>query len=244
MTLSVALSTFRSPLLAQKPDLLVAAASDLSNLAEPLAAAFPQANVKFSFGSSGMLAQQIEAGAPFDVFLSANEKFVEQLVIKGKIDREDVQVYATGRLGLWSKSSAIRSLEDLTRFSALRLAIANPQHAPYGAAARQLLEKTGLWNRLKDGVVLGENVRQALQFAESGNVDATITAWSLVHDKGGILLPGNLHDTIRQVGAEIKRSKQRKLARRFVEFLSGPEGRKLLSENGFIVASYSPSLKR
>jgi molybdate transport system substrate-binding protein len=242
--MSVALSTFQSASFAQKPELLVAAASDLSHLAEPLAQAFPQINLKFTFGSSGMLAQQIEAGAPFDVFLSANEKFIEQLVTTGKIDREDVQVYATGRLALWSKSSAIKSLEDLNRFSALRLSIANPLHAPYGMAAQQLLEKTGLWERLKPGLVLGENVRQALQFAESGNVDAVITAWSLVHDRGGILLPGNLHQPIRQVGAEVKRSKQRKLARRFVEFLSGPDGRKLLSEHGFIVSSYAPTLKR
>lgn len=191
-----------------------------------------------------MLARQIENGAPFDVFLSANEQFVMDLAQKGKIVKEDVQIYATGRIALWSKSGQIQSLEDLPKFKTVRLAIANPAIAPYGLAARQLLEKTGLWAKIGGDVVFSENVRQALQFAESGNVDAAIVAWSLVHDKGGVILPGDFHDPIRQVGAQIRKSKQRKAGRRFMDYLTGPEGKKLLSEHGLFVPTYTPSLKR
>lgn len=191
-----------------------------------------------------MLSRQIAAGAPFDVFLSANESFVNDLVKAGKIERDDVQIYATGRVAMWSKSGAFQSLEDFGKFATVRVAIANPSHAPYGAAARQALEKAGLWARLEPNVVLAENVRQALQFAESGNVDLCLTAWSLVHDKNGVLLPAELHSPIRQVGAEIRRSKQRKLARQFVEFLMSADGKRILAANGLIVSSYAPSLKR
>ncbi len=244
LTFSLLLSTFQSALFGQKPELLIAAASDLAGLAEPLQAAFPQANLKFSFGSSGMLAQQIEAGAPFDVYLSANEGFVMDLVAKKKIMKEDVLIYASGRLGLWSKSGAIRSFQDFGKFSKLKISIANPQHAPYGVAAKAALVKAGLWEKLEPDIVLAENVRQAFQFAESGNVDATLTAWSLVHDKDGILVPGELHDPIRQVGAELAKSKQRKLGRKFMEFLTSPDGRKVLTEHGLFVPTYFPSLKK
>ncbi len=246
--MSLLLSTFSSVVLAQdsksRPEILIAAAADLSNLAEPLQAGFPAAKLTFSFGSSGMLARQIENGAPFDVFLSANEAYVMPLVQKGRINAEDVQIYAVGRLGLWSKSGAVRSVEDLGKFAKVTVAIANPQHAPYGLAARQALEKTGWWAKLEPGIVYAENVRQALQFAESGNADVTVTAWSMVHDKGGHLLDGALHAPIRQVGAELRRTKQRKLARQFMEYLTSPAGRKVLSDGGLFVPTYAPSLKR
>lgn len=191
-----------------------------------------------------MLSRQIENGAPFDVFLSANESFVMDLVAKGKILKEDVQIYANGRLGLWSKSGQFKSFEDFRRFGQVKLAIANPEHAPYGLAARQALEKSGWWATLRPNVVLAENVRQALQFAQSGNVDAAITAWSLVYDSDGQLVPGELHAPIRQVGAEIRKSKQRKLARKFIDFLISPQGRELLAANGLFFSTYTPTLQR
>ncbi len=237
------LSTFQSPLLAQKPVLVIAAAADLAPLAEPLQAAFPEADLKFSFGSSGLLARQIESGAPFDVFLSASEAFLEDLARKGRVNREDILIYALGRLGLWSKSGTIRSFEDFFRFETFRLAIANPQHAPYGRAARQTLEKARIWERLEPQIVLAENVRQAMQFAESGNVDAVLTSWTLVHRRDGILVPGDLHAPIQQAGAELRKSKQRKTGRRFMEFLTAPAGRKVLTEYGLFVPAYAPSLR-
>lgn len=226
------------------PRLTIAAAADLSALAEPLRQAFPEADLVFSFGSSGMLSRQIEAGAPFDVFLSANEAYVMKLVEKGKILKDDVTFYANGRLGVWSKSGNIQSLEDFGKFDRLTIAIANPQHAPYGVAAKEALENAGLWERYQSGVVFAENVRQAVQFAESGNADVTVAAWSLLLNRGASLVPGNLHSPIRQIGAEIRGSKQRQLGRKFMMLLTSAEGKKLLLENGFFLPAYTPSLKR
>lgn len=242
----VGLLVLGGTLAAQKPrpKLTVAAAADLSPLAAPLQSAFPEAELVFSFGSSGMLARQIEAGAPFDVFLSANSAYVEELVVRGKISRDDVAFYANGRLGVWSKSGNILSLDDFSKFSRLTIAIANPQHAPYGMAAKQALEKTGLWARHEQGIVYAENVRQAVQFAESGNADVTVAAWSLLRDRGASLVPGDLHAPIRQVGGCIRSSKQRKLALRFLDLLTSPDGRRLLTDNGFFLPAYAPSLKR
>lgn len=244
---SLLLSTFTSATFgqkAEKPELLIAAASDMANLGDALQEGFSQANLKFSFGSSGMLARQIEAGAPYDVYLSANEDFVLDLAKKGKIRKEDILIYATGRLGLWSKSGTIQDFRDFNKFERVKIAIANPQHAPYGMAAKESLVKAGLWEKLEKDVVFAENVRQTMQFAESGNVDATLTAWSLVFDKEGILVPGELHRPIRQVGAELSKSKQRKLGRQFMEFLTSQAGRKILLEHGLFVPAYAPSLKK
>lgn len=227
-----------------RPKLTIAAAADLSALAGPLQQAFPEAELVFSFGSSGMLARQIEAGAPFDVFLSANVGYVEGLVTKGKVLRDDMTFYANGRLGVWSKSGNIQTLEDFGKFSRLTIAIANPQHAPYGVAAKQALEKSGIWERHQSRVVYAENVRQAFQFAESGNVDVTVTAWSLLYDREASLVPGDLHTPIRQVGAVIRSTKQRKLAWKFMDFLTSAEGKRILVDRGFFLPTYAPSLKR
>lgn len=248
--LSLLLSSLSAFLLAQPPELLIAAASDLSNLQAPLEQAFgAHAKLTFTFGSSGMLSRQIENGAPFDVFLSANEGFMANLVAKGKVDQDAVKVYALGRLGMWSKSeAAFRTFADLLKFSRLKIAIANPQHAPYGMAAEQTLRKAKLWDRLKDKIVLAENVRQAFQFAETGNADVCLTAWSLVYDKNAVLVPYDAHEPIRQVGAEIKKKgkegrKTEQLAREFLEFLTSPAGRELLATRGFFLPPPPPSLK-
>ncbi len=184
-------------------------------------------------GSSGILARQIEQGAPYDVYLSANESYVEGLVTAGKLARDSVRVYALGRLGIWSRDGRFRDLDDLTSERVLHIALANPAHAPYGVAAREALRKLNLWPELEPKVVYGENVRQALQYAESGNADAAVTAWSLVFNRGGVLVPAELHAPIRQSGGVATASRRPVAARRFLEFLRGPEGRKLLESNGF-----------
>jgi molybdate transport system substrate-binding protein len=238
--LAVALQAAEKP----RPKLTIAAAADLFVLAEPLQEAFPDAELVFSFNSSGMLARQIEAGAPFDVFLSANREYVEQLVARGKALRDDVTFYANGRLGIWSKSGNIQTLDDFGKFSQLTIAIANPQHAPYGIAARQLLEKSGLWQRHQPGVVYAANVRQAVQFVESGNADVTIAAWSLLYDRDATLAPGDLHAPIQQVGVIVRGTKQRRLAQKFMDLLTSAEGRRILTSRGFFLPAYAPSLKR
>jgi molybdate transport system substrate-binding protein len=216
-------------------DLLVAAASDLAPLSDALARAFTAQHVTFSLASSGSLKQQIENGGPFDVFLSANDQYVKDLAATGHVDPSTVIVYATGRLALWSRDGSVQSLDDLKRPAVKHLSIPNPEHAPYGVAAKQALENRGLWKLVEPKIVYGENVRQALQFAESGNADAVITSWTLLKGRG-ILLPDSWHAPIRQSGAVVKSSAQPAAAREFLNFLESKEGRKILESGGLTPA--------
>ncbi|MGE5571292.1 MAG: molybdate ABC transporter substrate-binding protein [Rhodospirillales bacterium] len=225
-----------APAFSQAKSLLVAAAADLATAGPPLAQAFERAagiRVQFVFGASGMLARQIENGAPYDVYLSANEPFVADLARSGRVEAGTVRVYALGRLGLWSRRRSFSSLDELRDASFRHVAIANPVHAPYGAAAKQALEnKGGLWKELEPRIVYGENVRQALQYAESGNAEAVITSWSLVFDRGALLLPETLHAPIRQSGGMVASTKNAAGARAFLDFLGSPQGRAILKEHG------------
>lgn len=216
-------------------ELIVAAASDLAPLQAPLKASFHRVSgqtLRFTIGSSGELARQIRSGAPYDVFLSANEQYVKDLSAAGFLDPTSVTVYAHGRVALWSKTGKYKTLNDLLRPEALHIAIANPKFAPYGVAARQVLENRGLWKRLEPKIVYGENIRETFQYAESGNADAALVAWSLVHDRGGILLPAAWHAPINQAGGVVARSSEKSVAKRFLEFLTGPEGSKILAAHG------------
>ena len=205
-------------------DITVAAASDLA----PLESAIKQGygpGVRFSFGSSGSLLRQIENGAPFDVFLSANELYIDEGIRKGVLTGPP-RLYATGNVAIWSKSGRYRSLDQLRDPKILHIAIANPAYAPYGAAAKQALEKAGLWQHLQPKIVLGENVRQALQYAESGNADVALVSWSLVHDRGGVLVNGS---SVKQVGAVVKANPD---ASKFLDWLTGPAGQAILKSHG------------
>src|SRR5580658_3531276 len=209
-------------------DLLIAAASDLAPIAPKLEKAYPE-KIRFTLASSGSLKQQIENGAPFDVFLSANEQYVKDLAAAGLVT--DTTNYAIGRIALWSPNGSVTSLADLKKNTVIHLAIPNPQHAPYGVAARQALESQGVWKDVEPKIVYGENVRQALQFAESGNVDAVITSWTLLIGKG-TLLPAEWHAPIRQTGAILKSSGHQEEARKFLKFLLSPETQKILNNGG------------
>jgi molybdate transport system substrate-binding protein len=211
---------------ARATDLLIAAASDLAPIAPKLEQAYKE-KIRFTLGSSGSLKQQIENGAPFDVFLSANEKYVQDL--GGLVT--DSTVYAIGRIALWSPNGSVTALADLKKPGVIHLSIPNPQHAPYGVAAKEALESRGLWNDVEPKIVYGENVRQALQFAESGNVEAVITSWTLLIGKG-TLLPAEWHSPIRQTAAILKSSGQKDAARRFLKFLLSPGGQKILNDGG------------
>jgi molybdate transport system substrate-binding protein len=216
--------------------LIVGAASDLAPLETALRNGFRKQagmDARFVFGSSGMLARQIEHGAPYDVYLSANESYVDGLDRKGLLVDGTRAVYAVGRLGLWSRNGGFRNPSDLEK--AGRIAIPNPEHAPYGAAAEELLRTEGLWDRLKPKLVLGENVRQAYEYARTGNADAVITSWTLLFDKGGILLPAK-HRPIRQAGAVLKGSKQLAAARKWMQFLKSREGQSILLAGGLEAA--------
>ena len=219
----------------QAKELFIAAAADLESLQTDVTAAFQKqsgAGLKFTIGASGILEKQIENGAPYDVFLSANEQYVKDLAASGAIDPATVRTYAYGRLGLWSRDGRIRDVRQLLEKSVRNVAIANPEHAPYGAAAREFLTRQGLWKQLQPKIIYGENVRETLQYAESGNVDAAITSWSLlVSKKDAVLLPAD-HAPIAQAAGVVATSKQKALARQFLDFLGSPAGRAILERHG------------
>ncbi len=220
-------------LLAQ--EINVAAASDLAGVHKQLAEAFEKQSkvkVRFTLGSSGILAKQIENGAPFDAFLSANERYIVDLTRTGRIEGFTTRAYAIGVLGLWSLDGKIKTLEALT--GAKHVSMANPLHAPYGVAAKEALEKQDLWTKVQPRIVYGENVRQALQYAESGNADAVLTAWPLLIDKpGAVRIPGSLHQPIRQVGGLVKTTKHREAVTAFLDFLIKGAGVQILEKGGF-----------
>jgi len=223
--------------------LTVSAASDLALALDELGAAFTEETgvmVTVNLGSSGQLAQQIEAGAPVDVFFSANRGYVQELLDKGVVTAGDVALYGLGRITLWTRADSPLRLEtvaDLRATQVKRVAIANPDHAPYGMAAREALRSAGLWEELQPKIVLAENVLQALQFADSGNVDAAIVARSLsVQGEGRwVLVPAESHAPIEQTLAVIAASKNLEWARRFAEFVNGPQGRPAMREYGFVL---------
>jgi molybdate transport system substrate-binding protein len=189
--------------------------------------------VRFTFGASGMLARQIEYGSPYDVFLSANEDLVAQLAVAGHVERASVAVYATGRLGLWSARTPLSAPADLVSSRYATIALPNPAHAPYGAAAVEMLKRQGLWPKLQSRVVYGENVRQAFEYAASGNADAVVTAWTLLRSKPGAkLLDGNGMPSIRQAGAVVSSSPHAAAARAFLVYLLSADGQRILLAQG------------
>jgi molybdate transport system substrate-binding protein len=216
-----------------KPGILVAAAASLQPLQNQLLKSFSDGPLTFTYGASGSLAQQIRNGAPYDVYLSANELFVKQLADSGHLLKDAVRIYAYGRIAIWSKRTQIRTVADLKRSDVKFVAIANPTLAPYGAAAKAALQNQGIWEALEPKIVYGENVEQTFQYAETGSADAAITAWSLVFQKGGILLPGAWHPRISQSGGVVAASRNLALANKFMAFLTGKDGKAILRQFGF-----------
>ena len=222
-------------------DLTVAAASDLMPALEEIGREFESAHkrkVVFVFGSTGMLTKQIENGAPMDLFAAANVSYIDQLDQKGLIIPGTKAVYARGRIALWTPPESnlrFEGIADLARPEVSRVAIANPDHAPYGLAAREALESAGVWDRVKPKLVYGDNIRQTLQYAETGNVEVAIVALSLcVQGRGRwTLIPEELHKPIDQGLGIIKSTKEEQAARAFVSFLTGPQGRAIMQKYGF-----------
>ena len=169
-----------------------------------------------------MLAQQIENGAPYDVFLSANAQFVDQLVSSGKL-KAGARAYAVGQLAiLWrdGKTHTMNKLgQDLSRDSVRFIALANPKLAPYGMAARQALEHERLWAKLQPKIVYGENVRQALQLFDSGNADVVLTSEGLMSSRKPQLIPAEWHAPIVQKAGIVAASEKQKEANLFLQFL-------------------------
>jgi molybdate transport system substrate-binding protein len=222
-------------------EITVAAASDLTPAFEEIRREFQASHgtrVVFVFGSTGLLTRQIENGAPFDVFAAANVSFVNQLDQEGFILPGTKRIYGRGRITLWTMANSplqIEKIEDLARPDVPRIAIANPDHAPYGQAAREALESTRVWDAVRPKLVYGDNIRQTLQYAETGNVEVAIVALSLSVQSQGrwVLVPEELHKPIDQGMGVIKGTKNEQAARAFSDFVSGDKGREILRKYGF-----------
>lgn len=225
----------------------VAAAADLNAALPEVAALFQRKTgrqVKLSFGASGNLTQQILNGAPYQLFLSADEAYVARLAGAGKTTDAGM-LYAVGRIGIFQpKTSPIRAdgqLKDLgaaLRDGRLRkFAIANPEHAPYGRAAREALTKAGLWDAIRLRLVMGENVAQATQFATTGSAQGGIIPLSLaatpkVKAAGSFaLIPADWHAPLRQRAVVLKGAGD--TARAFYAFLQTSEAQAILGHYGF-----------
>jgi molybdate transport system substrate-binding protein len=222
----------------------VAAAADLTLAFEELGREFTKESgtpVSFTFGSTGLLSKQLKEGAPFDLFAAANVSFVDQVVAAGACDGATKAPYARGRIAVWSKRGAVEppaKLEDLADPRFKKLALANPEHAPYGVAARDALRTVGVWEAVESRLVFGEKVKQTLQFAESGNVEAAIVALALVvndHDNPWILIDDQKHAPIDQALVVCKRGAQRAGAEEFARFVSSQKGRALMRRFGFLL---------
>jgi molybdate transport system substrate-binding protein len=225
----------------------VAAAADLSSALKQLATSYEQktgVRVKLSFGSSGMLTQEIQNGAPFDVFLSADMDYPRQLVAAGLADADTLTQYARGKLVLWTPSGSPLDIQHqgmnvLLDSSVKKIAIANPQHAPYGRAAMAALKHSGLYDRIKDRLVMGENVAQAAQFVESGNAQAGFVA--LAHaralemsSKGRYWeVPADDYPPLHQGAVVLTHSKHKREAADFLGYLKSTYASELLRKFGF-----------
>jgi molybdate transport system substrate-binding protein len=217
--------------------LTVAAASDLTNIEPSLASAFrkyePKVEVRFVTAASAMLRQQIDSGAPYDVFLSANAEYVDKLASSRKLTPDSVKSYATGRVGvLWSDKKH-HNINDLMQSWVRFVALPNPKLAPYGVAAQQALEHAGIWQQVQPKVVYGENVRQTLQLFESGNADAVLTSDSLLQGKSPDLIPPDWHRPIVQKGGIVAASPNQQAARKFLDFVVSPAGQAVFAQFGF-----------
>jgi molybdate transport system substrate-binding protein len=246
LTISFALSVATAAI---AQPLRVAAASDLQAALPDIAARFEKATgheVALTFGSSGNFFTQVKNGAPFDVFLSADIDYPRELEREGEAEKGSLFRYATGRIVLWIRNESTidlkRGLAALADPGVRKVAIANPDHAPYGRAAVAALQHAGVHNRVQAKLVRGENISQAAQFVQSGNADAGIVALSLalapaLKTSGRYVeIPESFYPPIEQAAVVIAASKQKTIGRQFVDFLKQPESARTLQKFGFDVS--------
>ncbi|EKF61534.1 molybdenum ABC transporter substrate-binding protein [Agrobacterium albertimagni AOL15] len=248
--LGAAMTFSTAHVLAQDVDVpVIAAAADLNFAVTELAAAFKAETgkaVKLSFGSTGNFATQIREGAPFQLFMAADQKFIADLHQDG-LTRDEGDLYAEGRIVLMVPHASVlkadEAMDDLAaKLDAgeiTRFAIANPEHAPYGQRAEEALKHRGLWEKVQPRLVLGENVSQAAQVALSGNTEGGIIAYSLalapqVRSKGEFaLIPHDWHEPLLQRMALLKNAGP--VAEEFYAFLKTPRAREIMKKYGFVL---------
>jgi molybdate transport system substrate-binding protein len=221
--------------------LRIAAASDLQVALPRLAERFMAKNgvaITPTFQSSGLLAQQIKQGAPYDVFLAANEAFVRDLAGAKLIRPESVHSYARGSLLLAvyrDLGDRVGSLADLAKPEVKKIALANPETAPYGKAGKQALERAGLWEKLQPKIVIAESVRQALLYAQKGDAEAALVGRAIakISEVRTVEIDPALYDPIVQALGIVADSSRQADAEAFVKFVLGDEGQSILKGFGF-----------
>jgi len=237
------LQTPNSDTATSAPDLTVAAAADLQFAFADMEIAFEQQagkKVTMVYGSTGQLVQQIENGAPYDLLAAANISYIDQLVEEGLARKDSIAIYARGHLVLAVNRASgiqVKTLNDLLSTEVQYVAIANPDHAPYGMAAKQVLQSTGLWDALQSKLVLGENIRQTLQYLQAGDAQAGIIALSLadVPEISWTLIDDDLYQPLDQALAILTSSQQPELAAEFVQFINSENGRQIMRKYKFLL---------
>lgn len=228
----------------------IAAAADLQFAMQDIGQQFQKAtgkNVKLVYGSSGNFFQQIQNGAPFDMFFSANLDYARKLEAAGLTVPGSYYQYAKGKIVIWvPKDSALdlsSGLQSLLNPKIMKIAVANPQHAPYGQAAVAAMQKQGIYDRVKDKLVLGENISQTLSFVVSESADVGIVALSLVlspnmKDKGRYAeIPSDDYPPIEQACVILTSSKNKETAQQFLSFIKTPAIGETFRRYGFEVPS-------
>lgn len=223
--------------------LTVAAAANLTDVFGQIGRAYKTktgVDVVFSYGSTAELAQQIENGAPFDLFAAADTEHVDSLVSSSKLTGDSRAVYALGQLALWipdGERSGIRELQDLAKQPVHFIAVAQPKLAPYGQATIETLKNAALWEAAKPKIVYANSISMAKQMAATGNAEAAFTAYSLVlHDRGTVVkVDPRLYGPIQQALAIVASSERIEEAKQFRSYLLGPEGRAILTKNGYLL---------
>jgi molybdate transport system substrate-binding protein len=203
------------------------------------------AKLDVAYGSSGNFLTQIRNGAPFDLFFSADSEYPKKLEGVGLAEPGTLREYAVGHIVIWTPrdsgiDAAKAGWQSLLDQRVKKIAIANPDHAPYGRAALAALKKAGIYEQVKDKLVYGENISQAAEFVQSGNAQAGIIALSLavspaIKNGNRWEIPADSYLAIKQAAVMLKASKNKAAARRFLDFVSGPQGLEILQRYGFTV---------
>jgi molybdate transport system substrate-binding protein len=233
---------------AQSKEVRVAAAADLKFAMGELAVLFEKqtgTKVDATYGSSGNFYSQLQNGAPFDLFFSADIEYPRKLEEAGLAEPGTLYEYAVGRIVIWTSADSKLDATKLGWKTLLdprveKIAIANPEHAPYGRAAVAALQKAGIYEPVKAKLVYGENISQAAQFVQSGNAQAGIVAMSLavspaMRDGERWEIPAEMHPPIEQGAVILKDAQNKESARVFLEFVKKEAGRAILAKYGFAV---------
>jgi molybdate transport system substrate-binding protein len=224
----------------------IAAAADLKFAMDEIVTQFKKGNpadeVEVIYGSSGKIYTQIQQAAPYDLYFSADISYPEKLEAAG-LTAGLTKPYAFGRIVLWSPKAQLDAtklrLEDITRADISRIAIANPKHAPYGKRAEEALRSKNLWHQVEPKLVYGENIAQTAQFVQTGNAQVGIIALSLalsdeLSKQGGYwLIPESLHSPLKQGFVITKRAETNQAAKKFSDYMSSAEARKIMVRYGF-----------